>query len=143
GANRGECPPWVALLYLCKAFCHCSGALLRIKPVGLFEICFSLLILPELDIKHAARDIKTGGFGTLLNAYVEHIYSNIERTMRKGKRREIEVVFHLCRILNDCLTQQFNGIWSIARVLVRGGRQVEHVGIGSGFLQQRLQGGYC
>src|SRR5262249_20314524 len=129
----------IVLLYCGQALRGRTERLAGIQFVSFFEVGLGFIVVGQLRIEHAARQVEGRGGREDTQAVGQHVDADLEGLMTKGDVGEIEIEVYVVRIENDGLAQSADGLRSVPGVFVGGGGQFQRFSIGIFALEQRLQ----
>src|SRR5262249_3401130 len=98
GLHRGQRVPQIVLLRSQEALCGDGQRLPRVKLLRGIEIGLGFIVLTQLYVQNAPRQIQRRGLRKLRNAVADHIDAHLIRIVRRTDVGEVEVKIEVLRL---------------------------------------------
>ncbi len=115
--------------------------LVGVELARLLEIGLGLVVVGELHVQHAARDIERRRRRLQPEAVAQDLDADLKRLMGERDVREIEIEVDVPGLQQNRLPQRRDGARRVAGLLVGRGREPERLGVGARPLEQRRERG--
>ena len=116
--DRGQRPIEIVLLHGGEPLGRIAERLIGIELAGLREIGFGLVVVGNLHVQHAARDIERRRIRLKPEAVAQDVDAGLERLMGERDVREIEIEVDVLGLQQNGLPQRRDGVRRVAGLLV-------------------------